>query len=426
MSICNFKSSIVPIILMLTCSGWAEVIDVSPFLQSEIETNGIPGVIAQKYVDGELAASGAAGLRVATQPDNPIQAGDVMHWGSMFKVQTATLCGILINEGVLPGFDAKLVDYVSPEQKVALLAQDSRYGDVTLRLMLSMRSGIDDNRSFTMEGFLDTYNYNNSPMAGRNYIADQLTETPLAFDPGNTYSYSNIGYALAGLMVENAWNGAYPDDRKSYEELMHEKLFEPLGITTAHIGPPGIDLTTPVDVPAPDPSPVVIGHNMLDNYPAEGYAENAPVGLGYLDAGNPLCIVPAGAWAMSIEDIAQLEFVQMQTEQTELLDRLGLTIEILDEIRNPASGIEINDGVFFTLGWVIIIDNETGKKLLYYHGSNDRFCSRVYIDLETGEMELIAINTAAAGSDTILANVYAHLHALSEPASCVSRELWEQ
>ena len=49
--------------------------------------------------------------------------------------------------------------------------------------------------------------------------------------PG-TSIYSNVGYALAGLMAEQVTG-------HSWEDLMRKRVFEPLGMLSAGFGPPG-------------------------------------------------------------------------------------------------------------------------------------------------------------------------------------------
>lgn len=50
-------------------------------------------------------------------------------------------------------------------------------------------------------------------------------------EPGKLYNYSNIGYILVGAVLEHI-------SGKSWEDLITEKLFVPLGMNTAGFGPP--------------------------------------------------------------------------------------------------------------------------------------------------------------------------------------------
>ena len=59
-----------------------------------------------------------------------------------------------------------------------------------------------------------------------------MLEAPPLSRPGSTYAYSNVGYALAGLMAERV-------SGESWETLMQRRLFEPLGMASAGFGTPG-------------------------------------------------------------------------------------------------------------------------------------------------------------------------------------------
>ena len=49
---------------------------------------------------------------------------------------------------------------------------------------------------------------------------------PLEFEPGSTYSYSNPGYVVLGVIIERITG-------KSYESVLQEKIFTPLGMTNS-------------------------------------------------------------------------------------------------------------------------------------------------------------------------------------------------
>jgi CubicO group peptidase (beta-lactamase class C family) len=165
---------------------------------------------------------------------------------------------------------------------------------------------------------------------------DELAKSyKLSADPGTTYYYSNVGYTLVGYMAETAWNRKHPNDRMTYEKLMQERIFKPLGITTAHPGSPGMTMIYNGFILPADPTPVVIGHNMEDNNPAPTVPKNQPVGIGYRYADLPLVLTPTGLWAMTIEDMAKLEQVHMQSKQAPLLDKVRVTLDLLNEIRQP-------------------------------------------------------------------------------------------
>jgi CubicO group peptidase (beta-lactamase class C family) len=378
--------------LLLPVIGCADPQDISAHLADAIQEHRTPGVVFQEYQGENLIGYGKAGTRMLGH-DSPITDDDVMHWGSMGKAQTALLCGNLINAGVLDSFDAKLVDYVLPEQGDALLAKDSRYGLITLRMLLGMSSGIDDDvvtDDYSESWLWSQYRYNLEPALGRRVMVDELAKSyALSAEPGTAYFYSNVGYTLAGYMLETAWSRKHPDRRLTYEALMQERLFKPLGITSASPGSPGMTRTYSGKLLPAEPTPVVIGHNMDDDNPAPNTPKNQPVGLGYRYADLPLVFTPAGLWTMTIDDMARLERVHIQSKQTPLLDSVGVTLDLLNQIREPH--IKVKGQMYFTLGWL----RDTGETdtVLLYQGSNERWVSTISINVEKEHMKIAGSNS---------------------------------
>ena len=64
--------------------------DVSSSFAEIVSNRNIPGLMGMRLDSSTLSASGIAGVRVRGQNSNWLQTNDVMHYGSMFKVQTAT------------------------------------------------------------------------------------------------------------------------------------------------------------------------------------------------------------------------------------------------------------------------------------------------------------------------------------------------
>ena len=135
----------------------------------------------------------------------------VFQIGSITKVFTATLTMQLQEQKCLD-IDAPLKTYL-PEFRVA----DPRVSrTVTLRQLLSHTSGIDG----------DFF-----PNAGRGEDAisrfvDMCAMLPQLFEPGMRMSYCNVGYTLLGRVIEVL-------TRKTYDEVIRERIFEPLGLDHA-------------------------------------------------------------------------------------------------------------------------------------------------------------------------------------------------
>jgi CubicO group peptidase (beta-lactamase class C family) len=68
-------------------------------------------------------------------------------------------------------------------------------------------------------------------------IARQALSRPPGIPPDTKYRYSNVGYILAGTVLEQL-------TCRAWEELMRERLFQPLGISTGGFGAPPKDFGT--------------------------------------------------------------------------------------------------------------------------------------------------------------------------------------
>jgi CubicO group peptidase (beta-lactamase class C family) len=194
--------------------------------------------------------------------------------GSITKCFTATVAMILVADGDLEP-DPPISEY---------LPGLGRLGDlVSLRQLLSHTSGLAD-----ISGMEDL-----STVTLRRYVADHARDENLVLQPGTGFSYSNPGYALAGLLIE-AVTGM------SWAEAVESILLRPLEIAPAFVGLPG----TP-----PPARPVATGHSV--NVTA---GRTRPVRQCAAPA-----IAPAGALAVSATDLVKLGMLHVGTGVPALL-----------------------------------------------------------------------------------------------------------
>ncbi len=218
---------------------------------------------------GHVADQGAEGLR---RNDNPEQVGldDVWHIASDGKPMTATLIAKLVDRGLL-SWNSTLADLL-PD-----LAPHMRpeYRKVTLADLLSHRSGLprdSSNYALFQSFYSDTRPL---PLQRLTYVEEALKEAPVV-PPETTFSYSNTGFILAAVIAERVTN-------MSYEDLMRQEVFQPLGMTSVGFGAtkPGQNSGHVSGKPAPD---------------AEA---------------NPLMFAPAGNMYMTLGDWAKFCIDQM-------------------------------------------------------------------------------------------------------------------
>lgn len=195
------------------------------------------GLIAQIRADNHLPAMAIAvardekhieqavvGVREQGKPA-PAQINDRWHVGSVGKPMTATLIALLIDRGVLR-WDTTLGEAL-PDVKM-----QPGYRQVTLEQLLQHRGGVPQDMGYRGDYIARVTKDAKTPEACRAaYVADVLQRAPIA-RPGERMAYSNAGYTIAGYVAEHV-------TRRSYEQLMREMVFLPLGMTTARVGGAG-------------------------------------------------------------------------------------------------------------------------------------------------------------------------------------------
>lgn len=215
-------------------------------------------LIIQDYEVVDQAVSGMRSLADLT----PVSPTDVWNIGSDGKAMTAAMIARLVDRGVLSW--ESTISGVLPD---LIGNARSEYRAITLTQLLTHTSGLPAN--VRDEQALNSLFYDESSASlserRRAYIARALQDEP----EGRTgrFSYSNTGFLLAAFMAETA-------SKKSYESLMRDEVFAPLGMTSAGFGRP------PTGQPA--------GHK--DGRPAVSRDVNpdffAPAGNIYLSLGD--------------------------------------------------------------------------------------------------------------------------------------------
>lgn len=153
------------------------------------------------------AATGVLNLRTG----QPVTPESVFSIGSITKVWTATLVMQLVDDGLVD-LDAPLVTYL-PAFKVADPVVSAT---VTPRQLLCHSSGIDG------DFFLDTGRGDDA--LGR--FVEAMSGLTQNHPQGAIMSYTNCGYAVLGHLVATL-RGA------TWEEVLRERLFTPLGFVAA-------------------------------------------------------------------------------------------------------------------------------------------------------------------------------------------------
>lgn len=301
----------------------------------------LPAAAAVLMHNDEIIYQNAVGVR-SLNNSIAVSIDDHWHLGSISKSMTATLAAILVEKGMI-SWDTMLVD-VFP---TLVLQGNGHFDFVTLEQLLSHSAGIQRDLNWT--DFVDSTA--DITELRRDVVAEALTTQPA--NNGDSFHYSNLGFVIAGAMLEAV-------AQKSWEELMQEELFLPLQIEDAGFGAPqGV---------ASNPS----GHRAGGN----SYIAVDPASLA---SDNPAVIGPAGTVNMSLSSLAKYAYAHMVGElgESTLLSSDGFV-----KLHESVGGSD------YALGWFV----QPGS--LFHDGSNTLWFAKLGISVD---QQLIVISVTNAG-----------------------------
>lgn len=175
----------------------------------------MPALAAGAIKAGRVAGLGAVGVRMVGS-NEAVTTSDKFHIGSCTKAMTSTLAGTYIDGSKLR-WTSKIAE-VFPERRDKI---DAAFREVTLEMLLTHRAGLPhDGPSYGKAG------------APVNEQRLAYLDAVLAKPPPNavdTFNYSNAGYVIAGAMLERITG-------RTWEKLMRDKVFKPLGMDSAGFG----------------------------------------------------------------------------------------------------------------------------------------------------------------------------------------------
>jgi len=348
--------------------------DISSLLEPIRQEYNLPALAAAVVLDGDTIALGAVGER---KIDSGVQVAidDQFHLGSCGKAITATLLAILVEQGKLCW--ATTLAEVFPELADEMLP---KYRGVTLLHLLSHRAGLAGQAegevvSFATNDLILEWYHRSDSMAEQRY---EVTEVELCAmehaslpDPGERFIYANTGYIIAAAIAERVTGS-------SWQELVTELIFEPLGIATAGFGAMGSEQL--MDQPWQ--------HQFING-------EVIPVSPDLLESDLPPVLVSAGLIHMSIGDWAK--FINAHLEGEYGRARL-LTQETFKLLHTPPFtsrfpfilGGEWIDG--YALGWGVKNASWASGTVITHAGSNGLNWAEVWMSPEDNFAVLVTTN----------------------------------
>jgi CubicO group peptidase (beta-lactamase class C family) len=197
-------------------------------LEAVRKKQGVPALAGAVVRDGRIIAIGATGRRAANA-EPQVTVDDRFHIGSCTKSMTATLCAMLVEQGAMRWDSTVGEIFAELQNKV-----DPAFQKVTLQQLVCHRSGVAESKLANFDVFVRLRALSGDLGLQRRNMVWIAMGRPPTYQPGETFEYSNVGFAIAGAMCEAV-------TKESYESLLKQRLFEPLGMTTAGFGAPGSD-----------------------------------------------------------------------------------------------------------------------------------------------------------------------------------------
>lgn len=279
----------------------------------------------------------------------PLDGSSVFEIGSVTKVFTAALLADMARRG-----EVALDDPVQKHLPAGVTMPVRGGKQITLAMLSEQTSGLP-----RLPANLRPADPSN-PYA--DYTVQQLYEFlsgyTLPRDPGTIYEYSNLGVGLLGHVLALRAG-------RSYEELLRERIWEPLGMSS-----------TAITLGPPLRARLALGHD-----PSGAVAPNWDLPT----------LAGAGAIRSTAADMLRFLAAQLHPERGPLEEAMGRT----HAKRASAGGAEMGIG----LGWHLL--HRDGDDVVWHNGGTGGYRSFTGFRPTTGTAVVVLTNSGGRGADDI-------------------------
>lgn len=257
----------------------------------------VPGVAVGVQYDGREYVAGF-GVTSVTNP-LPVDGDTIFQIGSTTKTFAATAAMRLVEQGKL-NLDAPVRTYIPSLE----LSSEDTAARVTMRHLFNHTGG-------WVGDYFDDCGPGDDARAR---IVERMVDLPQLTPLGEVWSYNNSGFYIAGRVIEIV-------SGMTYEQAIHQLIFEPLGMTRSFLFPEDAMVHR-----------FAVGHIVVDGKPEVAH----PWGL-------TRATYPAGAIASSARDQLAYARFQMGDGTSPKGDRL-LKRSTMDEMQCPTIPAGSNSG----------------------------------------------------------------------------------
>lgn len=337
-------------------AGAADLAGLENYVRQSMKEWQVPGLALAVVERGRVVFSQGFGLREVGKT-GPVTPRTIFAIGSSTKAFTATALAMLVDEGRIK-WDAPVMGYLPGFR----LADPWVSAHISLRDLLSHRSGLkgQDILWVWRAGYLS-----------RNQLVHRLRYEPLAFPFRSQWHYNNLMYLTAGQTLAAVAG-------KSWDEVIRQRIFTPLGMTNSNTSVRELKGLS----------------NVASPHLTEG---GKPVAISYRNVDS---IAPAGAINSNLEDMTR--WLRFQLAGCELKNRALLKKDTVRVMRSPQISMPIPYPVatvpgahFLGYGLAWFLHDYHGVKLVEHGGNIDGMTALVAIipERQSGLVILSNLNT---------------------------------
>jgi D-alanyl-D-alanine carboxypeptidase len=339
------KCPIILLTLIMTAAlGRGEVID--DIVKLEMRKQHIPAMSIAVLREGKLVKAQGYGLA-------SVELGVHASQETLYEIASVT-----------KPFTAMAIMLLAEESRINLDAALGKYAPkipeawkrITIRQILNHTGGVPLN-AFNLNPATERLEYT------RQDILKLISAMPLLFEPGERFEYSNLGYYLLGIVIEEASGMTFAD-------FLDARIFRPLGMRSTRLN----------------------DYSVIMPNRARGYEWQGELRLGAYQ--SPSSYAPAGGIVSTAVDMA--------TWDAAFSKQPLLKQNSLEQIWAPAR-LRGGGSCAYGLGWNL--DYVRGRRDVNHRGSNAGFSSTLHRYMDDGLTVIVLANLAAADLERVACGI---------------------
>lgn len=313
------------------------LVGIDELVKGGLKAHSVPGVGIAIVKDGKVILAKGYGLRELGKSD-PVTDKTLFAIGSVSKSFTAAALALLVDEGKID-WDDRLYQHVPSFR----LKDSYRTQQITIRDALAHRTGVQRNELLWYGSGFD-----------RDQVIRKLRLVDVDDQFRTQFRYNNILFLTAGQIIPSVTK-----EKTSWDDFVAERLFKPLGMTTANTSvtkhPKGGDVATPHEK-----------------------AKGVPKAIAWKQIDN---IGPAGSINASAADMAA--YLKFQLSNGRGAEKRLVKADVFREMHAPQMlmdrpGFSFNPDALsrgYGLGW--FLSDYKGKRVVEHGGNIDGMTAQV-------------------------------------------------